>query len=127
MKRLVTLLAAAAVGLQLIQRHEGVRHAMLLGLSMSVLSASFVWLVKDSESLYDYYRLKGGDLARRLPPPQSKEYASALQEVITTYQLANAQRPEKPARRAKVSRTRQAKPTISRHHVGAMATQSVSV
>ncbi len=102
--KLYCILAAAVVGLQLVLHHAGVRHASLIAVSMCALSASLVWMVKDSESLYDYYRLKGGDLARRLPTPQSPAYPSAIKEVIDTYQLANAQRPEKPARRAKVSR-----------------------
>ncbi|MGB0646509.1 MAG: HTTM domain-containing protein [Bradymonadia bacterium] len=54
-----------------------------------------------TEATYDYHRMLGGDLSRRLPPSQGADFDAKLERAIAVYGMANEMKPNKPARRLK--------------------------
>ena len=70
-----------------------------------LLTVSLVMLVfKTSTSEFDYYRMQGGDLLRRLPPAREVDFTERKQQALDTYTKANHYAPDGPARILKTAR-----------------------
>lgn len=61
-------------------------------------------LLDSTEARYDYHRMLGGDLSRRLPAQTAPTYDVRLEEAISVYGVANAALTKVPARRTKQAR-----------------------
>ena len=59
------------------------------------------YTLRETEATYDYHRMLGGDLSRRLPSKQRTDFNAKLARAINVYGMANDLKPNTPARRLK--------------------------
>jgi hypothetical protein len=78
----------------------------VITVSIALLAAGIVvpYGLNATGAIYDYHRMLGGDLSRRLPHAQSQDYESRLKHSVDVYGIANAAMPSMPARREKQAR-----------------------
>ena len=98
-----TLLLVLAVGI-LMRPSRDWKSLLHIGLGLAFAPILLMWTFNQSDAIYDYYRMKGGDLSRRLPLSGQPDYAAKVEAVISTYETANAQRQNEPARRSKTAK-----------------------
>jgi hypothetical protein len=80
------------------------RQTLLVSLGLVTAGLILPRAMYDTGAIYDYHRMLGGDLARRLPQPSAQDYEARLKQTIDVYGVANAAMPDLPARRAKQAR-----------------------
>ena len=54
------------------------------------------YTLRETEATYDYHRMLGGDLSRRLPSKQRTDFNAKLARAINVYGMANDLKPNTP-------------------------------
>ena len=97
-------ITAGLVGVWTWMRKPGATTSLWVSVALVCTGIFLPQLLQKSGANYDYHRMLGGDLSRRLPSPQSPSFERRLETAVSVYGVANLAMPLLPARRDKQAR-----------------------